>query len=339
MVVRVIAERRAQPENDAISRILAKQDEVGRRSSPTTSSSTCCSSLSRADSRPPSTSSRCCSASSPITRHCGTGSAKIGPSIRRRSRRCCAGAAPIQALGRRATEDVGPRRSRSPRTPGSRVDGSANRDEREFRRARQATTSTGELPRHVAFSAGVHYCPGAPVSRAETRLLLEELLHRYRTSSVPAPPFRTPTRCRASRGRSRLAARWPSTSSRERPPHAAATQRRPGGRRFHPEEMLPHRRAPPRPSSPIGLPSAIVEDIAACDLGSRRMSPPEAELAERSVVSRVSIRRRSACSRRSASSASSPGSKGGDEVGDDRLRGACPDARLFSGWHARRIAT
>jgi cytochrome P450 len=66
------------------------------------------------------------------------------------------------------------------------VYGSANRDEREFDDPDTYDVDR-ELRRHVAFSAGVHYCPGAPVSRAETRLLLEELLDRYRAVERAGP--------------------------------------------------------------------------------------------------------------------------------------------------------
>ena len=59
------------------------------------------------------------------------------------------------------------------------VYGSANRDERTFPDP-DTFDLDRDLRRHVAFSAGIHYCPGAPVSRAETALLLEELLERYR---------------------------------------------------------------------------------------------------------------------------------------------------------------
>jgi cytochrome P450 len=86
---------------------------------------------------------------------------------------------PTQALGRRPVEDV---ELHGVRIPGNSwvtvVYGSANRDEREFPDP-DVYDLDRELRRHVAFSVGVHFCPGAPVSRAETRILLEELLDRY----------------------------------------------------------------------------------------------------------------------------------------------------------------
>jgi cytochrome P450 len=99
---------------------------------------------------------------------------------------------PTQALGRRPLVDVEHHGVTIPANSWvTIVYGSANRDEREFPDPDTYDVDR-ELRRHVAFSAGVHYCPGAPVSRAESRILFEELLDRYRTveragSSVPNP--------------------------------------------------------------------------------------------------------------------------------------------------------
>ena len=78
--------------------------------------------------------------------------------------------------------------SRSPQSWVTVVYGSANRDERVFPDP-DTFDLDRDLRRHVAFSAGIHYCPGAPVTRAETHLLLEELLDRY-TSVERAGPSR-----------------------------------------------------------------------------------------------------------------------------------------------------
>ena len=87
---------------------------------------------------------------------------------------------PTQALGRRPLADVELHGVTIPANSWvTVVYGSANRDEREFDDPDTFDVDR-ELRRHVAFSVGIHYCPGAPVSRAETRLLLEELLDRYR---------------------------------------------------------------------------------------------------------------------------------------------------------------
>jgi cytochrome P450 len=86
---------------------------------------------------------------------------------------------PVQALGRRATEDVAIRGVEVPEdTWVTTVYGSANRDEREFDDPDRYRLDR-DLKRHVAFSAGIHYCAGAPVTRGETRALLNELLDRY----------------------------------------------------------------------------------------------------------------------------------------------------------------
>ena len=99
---------------------------------------------------------------------------------------------PVQALGRRTTEDFVLRDVTIPANSWvTVVYGSANRDEREFDHP-DAYDVDRELRRHVAFSAGIHYCPGAPVSRAETRLLFEELLDRYRTVERAGPSLPSP---------------------------------------------------------------------------------------------------------------------------------------------------
>jgi cytochrome P450 len=86
---------------------------------------------------------------------------------------------PTQALRRRAAEDV----TIHGRTiaAGSSVHivyGSANRDERAFDDPDTYSLDRGPT-RHMSFSAGIHYCPGAPVSRFEVKALLDELLERY----------------------------------------------------------------------------------------------------------------------------------------------------------------
>ena len=150
-----------------------------------------------------------------------------------------AGARPPRRRGRRP-----PRRHDPREQPGSR-----SPTDRPTATSASSTSPTRydvdrELRRHVAFSAGVHYCPGAPVSRAETRLLLEELLDRYRDGrarrAVRCP---TPNPMPGKPGRSSAGARCPSTSSDERasPPSRRATP----GRAAAPEETLPHRRLRP----------------------------------------------------------------------------------------------
>ncbi len=99
---------------------------------------------------------------------------------------------PTQALGRRPLAEVELHDVTIPADSWvTVVYGSANRDEREFDDP-DTFDIDRELRRHVAFSVGIHYCPGAPVSRAETRLLLEELLDRYRTVERAGPSLPNP---------------------------------------------------------------------------------------------------------------------------------------------------
>jgi cytochrome P450 len=87
--------------------------------------------------------------------------------------------APVQALRRRTTRDVVLHGVEIPaNSTVSLVYGSANRDERVFDDPDTYSLERGQT-RHLAFAAGIHYCPGAPVSRFEVRALLDEMLDRY----------------------------------------------------------------------------------------------------------------------------------------------------------------
>jgi cytochrome P450 len=87
--------------------------------------------------------------------------------------------APVQALRRRPIEDVVMHGVKLPRNSSvSMVYGSANRDERVFEDP-DTFSLDRDVTRHMAFSAGIHYCPGAPVSRFEVRALFDEMLDRY----------------------------------------------------------------------------------------------------------------------------------------------------------------
>ncbi len=192
MVVPVIAERRAQPENDAISRILAKQDEVGKEE---LSDDVFLNMLLELVAGGFETTQHLIEmlvshlADHPaLWGRLGADRSLIPKAIEEMLR----WRSPVQALGRRATEDVVLHGVTIPENSWVTVAyGSANRDEREFDEPDSYDVDR-ELRRHVAFSAGVHYCPGAPVSRAETRLLLEELLDRYRTVERAGPSLPSP---------------------------------------------------------------------------------------------------------------------------------------------------
>jgi cytochrome P450 len=56
--------------------------------------------------------------------------------------------------------------------------GAANRDERQFENA-DAIVPTRQIPRHVAFGYGIHFCLGAALARLEGRVALEETFKRF----------------------------------------------------------------------------------------------------------------------------------------------------------------
>ncbi len=69
--------------------------------------------------------------------------------------------------------------------------GSANRDESQFEHANRFDI-TRKPNRHIAFGQGVHYCLGAPLARLEAKVVLPILLERLpnlaRTTSGGLPP-------------------------------------------------------------------------------------------------------------------------------------------------------
>jgi cytochrome P450 family 109 len=87
--------------------------------------------------------------------------------------------APVQSLRRRTTEPVSMHGVNIPANASvGVVYGSANLDERVFEDP-DTFSLNRDGGRHMAFSAGLHYCPGAPVSRFEVRALFDEMLDRY----------------------------------------------------------------------------------------------------------------------------------------------------------------
>jgi cytochrome P450 family 109 len=100
--------------------------------------------------------------------------------------------APVQALPRRTTEPVVIHGVELPvNATVEMVFGSANRDERVFDDP-DTFALDRETGRHMAFSAGIHYCPGAPVSRFEVQALFDEMLDRYSSISRAGPSERWP---------------------------------------------------------------------------------------------------------------------------------------------------
>jgi cytochrome P450 len=87
--------------------------------------------------------------------------------------------APFQAGRRRPIEDVTIGEARIPENATVFVViGSANRDDRVFPGPDEYQLER-DLTRPLAFGLGIHFCPGAPVSRFEVRALLHEMLSRY----------------------------------------------------------------------------------------------------------------------------------------------------------------
>ncbi|HWI43198.1 MAG TPA: cytochrome P450 [Nocardioides sp.] len=59
------------------------------------------------------------------------------------------------------------------------LNGSANRDERQFGETANEFNIHRKINRHVAFGFGIHFCLGAALARLEGRVALEELLKRF----------------------------------------------------------------------------------------------------------------------------------------------------------------
>lgn len=86
---------------------------------------------------------------------------------------------PVQMLFRRTTRDVELAGTHLPADSDVMVAfAAANRDPAEFE-APDEFRLDRELSKHVAFGAGIHYCLGAPLARAEARAALNGLLDRY----------------------------------------------------------------------------------------------------------------------------------------------------------------
>jgi cytochrome P450 len=62
--------------------------------------------------------------------------------------------------------------------------GAANRDEREFGPTADRLDITREIPRHLGFSSGVHFCIGSHLALLQARVAFEELLARQPTAGV-----------------------------------------------------------------------------------------------------------------------------------------------------------
>ena len=58
------------------------------------------------------------------------------------------------------------------------LNGAANHDPRQFEEPHELRIDRENARTHIAFGHGTHFCPGAPLARAETRVSLERLLGR-----------------------------------------------------------------------------------------------------------------------------------------------------------------
>ncbi len=86
---------------------------------------------------------------------------------------------PVQGLARVATRDV--EVDGRSIAAGDRVllgYGAANRDEREFGPTAESLDVGRHIARHLTFGSGAHHCLGAAAARLQSRIALEELLHR-----------------------------------------------------------------------------------------------------------------------------------------------------------------
>lgn len=72
--------------------------------------------------------------------------------------------------------------------------GAANRDPKVFADPGRFDVRRANAREHLAFSAGVHYCIGAALARAEGRIGLQVLFERYPDLAPAGTPTRRPTR-------------------------------------------------------------------------------------------------------------------------------------------------
>ena len=93
---------------------------------------------------------------------------------------------PTQGMWRIATRDVEIEGFAIPK--GSRIVimfSAANRDESVFECPQAFDPDRPALGNHLAFGKGIHYCIGAPLSRLEGMVALEELSRRIASISLP----------------------------------------------------------------------------------------------------------------------------------------------------------
>jgi cytochrome P450 len=62
--------------------------------------------------------------------------------------------------------------------------GAVNRDPRRFDNPHEFDINRRNVREHLAFSRGIHSCPGAPLARVEGRVSIERLLDRLGQISI-----------------------------------------------------------------------------------------------------------------------------------------------------------
>jgi cytochrome P450 len=100
---------------------------------------------------------------------------------------------PVQMTSRTATEDVdvGGTVIRKGESVIVAI-GGANHDPDVFDQPDRLMIDRPDASRHLAFSAGIHYCLGAPLARLEARIAFEELTRRCPTLELAGTPTRRP---------------------------------------------------------------------------------------------------------------------------------------------------
>lgn len=100
---------------------------------------------------------------------------------------------PVQLTSRIATEDLELDSTPIARgTPIIVAIGGANRDPEVFDRAEQLEIDRPNANQHLAFSLGAHHCLGAALARLEGRVALAALARRYPHLELAAAPIRRP---------------------------------------------------------------------------------------------------------------------------------------------------